>query len=101
MLQKIKIGGIDYDIFVKDLSEFDEPNSFRMGQHSEMQTSIEISDKLPKQKRNQTFVHEMLHAVVCESGAVLENEEDVVNQMGLVLYQALKDNDLSFIGELD
>ena len=41
----------------------------------------------------------MLHAVVCESGAVIENEEDVVNQMGLVLYQILRDNDLSFIKE--
>lgn len=99
MLKKIRVGGIDYDVAIKDLSQFDSPNSYRMGQHSELQTSIEISDKLPKQKRDQTFIHEMLHAVVCESGVVLENEEDIVNQMGLVLYQVLRDNDFSFIKE--
>lgn len=97
MLEKVKVGGIDYDVSVKDLSSFDQPNSFMMGKHHEMNTSIEISDKLSKQKRDQTFIHELLHAVVCESGLELDDEETVVNQMGLVLYQILKDNDFSFI----
>lgn len=99
MLEKIKVGGIDYDVSVKDLSHSDSPELIRMGNHYEADMKIEISDRLPKQKRDQTFIHEMLHAVVCESGAVIENEEDVVNQMSLVLYQVLRDNDLSFIKE--
>lgn len=99
MLEKIRVGGIDYDVSVKDLSHCDSQGLIRLGNHNEADMKIEISDRLPRQKRNQTFIHEMLHAVVCESGAVIENEEDVVNQMGLVLYQVLRDNDLSFIKE--
>lgn len=99
MLEKIRVGGIDYDVSVKDLSHCDSQELIRLGNHNEVDMKIEISDRLPRQKRNQTFIHEMLHAVVCESGAVIENEEDVVNQMGLVLYQVLRDNDLSFIKE--
>ena len=99
MLKEIRVGGIDYDVSVKDLSHCDSPELIRLGNHNEADMKIEISDRLPRQKRNQTFIHEMLHAVVCESGAVIENEEDVVNQMGLVLYQILRDNDLSFIKE--
>ena len=99
MLKEIRVGGIDYDVSVKDLSHCDSPELIRLGNHNEADMKIEISDRLPRQKRNQTFIHEMLHAVVCESGAVIENEEDVVNQMGLVLYQILSDNDLSFIKE--
>lgn len=99
MLEKIKVGGIDYDVYIKDLSKADTPELIRMGMHSEVQAVIEVSDKLSKQKRDQTFVHEMLHAVVSESGAIIEKEEEVVNQLGLVLYQVLKDNDLSFIRE--
>ena len=99
MLKKIRVGGIDYDVSVKDLSHCDPPELIRLGNHNEADMKIEISDRLPRQKRNQTFIHEMLHAVVCESGAVIGNEEDVVNQMGLVLYQVLRDNDLSFIKE--
>ena len=98
-LRKLKVGGIDYDVSIKDLSQFDAQNSFRMGQHHEMNATIEISDKLSKQKRDQTFVHELLHAIVCESGLELDDEETVVNQMGLMLYQVLKDNDLSLIRE--
>ena len=99
MLKKFRVGGIDYDVSVKDLSHCDSPELIRLGNHNEADMKIEISDRLPRQKRNQTFVHEVLHAVVCESGAVIENEEDIVNQMGLVLYQVLRDNDLSFIKE--
>ena len=99
MLKEIRVGGIDYDVSVKDLSHCDSPELIRLGNHNEADMKIEISDRLPRQKRNQTFIHEMLHAVVCESGAVIENEEDIVNQMGLVLYQVLRDNDLSFIKE--
>lgn len=99
MLEKIKVGGIDYDVSVKDLSHYNSPGFIRMGACDSPEMTIEISDRLPKQKRDQTFIHEMLHAVVCESGAVIENEEDVVNQMSLVLYQVLRDNDLSFVKE--
>ena len=72
MLKEIRVGGIDYDVSVKDLSHCDSPELIRLGNHNEADMKIEISDRLPRQKRNQTFIHEMLHAVVCESGAVLK-----------------------------
>ena len=65
MLKEIRVGGIDYDVSVKDLSHHDSPELIRLGNHNEVDMKIEISDRLPRQKRNQTFIHEMLHAVVC------------------------------------
>lgn len=97
MLDKIKVGGIDYTVSIEDLSDFNNGESFRMGQCSEVKAVIEISKDISLQKQKQTLIHEMMHAVFIESGIDAENEEELVNSIGLVLYQVLKDNDFSWI----
>ena len=56
---------------------------------------IEINDKIHKTRQDQTLVHELTHAMFFEAG--LEDEEDLVNRLGLILYQVLKDNDFSWL----
>jgi len=50
---------------------------------------------MSRDKKEQTLLHEMLHACFNEAGFD-EQDEDVVNRLGIVLYQVLKDNNLSF-----
>lgn len=97
MLDKIKVGGIDYAVSIEDLSDFNNGETFRMGQCHEVKAVIEISEGMSVQRQNQTLIHEMMHAVFIESGIDAENEEELVNSIALVLYQVLKDNDFSWI----
>lgn len=46
-------------------------------------------------KKEQTFVHELLHACFNEAG-FNEQDEDMINRVGVMLYQVLKDNYLDF-----
>ncbi|CAM3730299.1 hypothetical protein MEZE111188_05645 [Mesobacillus zeae] len=60
-------------------------------------SKIEILNSLSETKKEQTLVHEMLHACFNEAG-FNEQDEDVVNRVSIVLYQVLKDNKLYFGG---
>jgi Zn-dependent peptidase ImmA (M78 family) len=101
--KKIKVAGVNYKIEEKELSplsEIDKENGeFQMGWCIKPTTTIQINSVMSKDKIKQTFVHELVHALMQESGldSNLENEEDITNRLGLVLYQTLKDNDFSFI----
>ena len=96
---EIKVGGIFYQVKQCDLSAYDSDGNYRMGNQHETKALIEIRDEMPKQKQDQTLIHEMTHAMFSEMGIVIENDEDLVNRVGLILYQVLKDNDFSWIQE--
>lgn len=49
-----------------------------------------------QQQREQTFLHELLHAVVNERGLELDNEELVVNELAKGLHQVIRDNPMLF-----
>lgn len=91
----IKIGGILYDVATKDLSAYDTDGQYRMGNQHESKALIEIREEMPNQKKEQTLIHEMTHAMFCEMG--IEDDEDLVNRIGLILYQVLKDNDFQWL----
>lgn len=95
----IKVGGIKYSITETDLSPYDADGSYRMGNHKEAEALIEIREEMPLQKKEQTLVHELMHAIFAEMGINIENEEDIVNRAGLMLYQVLKDNDFSWVSD--
>lgn len=101
--KKIKIAGVSYKIEEKELSPLSElereDSFFQMGWCIKPTSTIQVNSVMSKQKIHQTLIHEMVHALMQESGldSNLENEEDIVNRLGLVLYQTLKDNDFSFI----
>ena len=78
----------------------DESNVYGSA-HYKSQT-IYIDPKVPRQKQEQTFLHELLHAVSWQSGLSkrmqqakqTELEEEIITALSFGLYQALNDNGL-------
>ena len=95
-METIKIGGIDY---VVKYEEIECADGIQFGSVRYDKTEIVINDvKVTKQKQDQTLMHELIHAMLHEVGLdELSNDEVVVNQIGIILYQVLKDNDFSWL----
>lgn len=100
MLDKVIVAGITYEVNVKEAVEIDGDFNYR-GSCDKNNAVIEIKRDMAQQKKQQTFLHELLHAIFEESGLDIENEEDIVCQLSPVLYQVLKDNDFSFLNQKD
>ena len=96
MLDKIKVGGIAYDVEFKEL---DSTDGVQLGWCDYAKSKIEINNhNVSEQKQEQTIINEMTHAIIHEAGLDLgDDEEDVVNKVGLVLHQVLKDNDFNWL----
>ena len=60
-----------------------------------IKSTIEIDNGLSNERKEQTLVHEILHACFKDAGFE-DQDEDVINRVGIVLYQVLKDNKLYF-----
>lgn len=54
------------------------------------QAKIEILSSLSDQRKEQTFIHELTHAIFYEAGYD-EQDEDMINRVGIVLHQVVKD----------
>lgn len=91
-MDKVKIGGIDYSIEIKEDLVGHTGN---WGETNLKKTTIALDSNMSKQRTNQTLVHEIVHGIFEEAG--FEQDEDKVNRLGIVLYQVLKDNDFSFL----
>lgn len=88
----VKVAGIDYK--VEQVEEIDN-NPSHMGDVVYQKSLIRIKQGMSEDKKEQTLVHEILHACFEEAG--IENqEEDTINRVGVILYQVLKDNHLYF-----
>ena len=59
------------------------------------ETTIDIEPSMSESKKEQVFVHELVHAIFNEAGYD-EQDEEMVNRLSIVLYQVLKQNDLKF-----
>lgn len=98
MLEKVKVGGINYAIELKDLStRRDEENGKEFGWCVFDEDKIEINERLTQSRIEQVLIHELVHAIFYEAG--LEQDEDTVNRIGIVLHQVLKDNDFSWLNK--
>jgi hypothetical protein len=61
--------------------------------------SIIVRDDIPQQRQGQVLMHEIAHAILHEIGHPSYNDENLINALGISLYQLLRDNDFScFIG---
>lgn len=87
-----KIGGVNYKVIkVKGLAK----EHGVIGQILYDDLIIKIDADLPVDRQEETFIHEMLHGVFFEAGYT-EQDEDMINRIGKVLYQVLKDNGAKF-----
>lgn len=90
--EKVNVAGIEYVIkYVQGL----ERKHGLMGQVIYGPANIELDGDLSDERKEQVFVHELLHACFFEAGYT-EQDEDAVNRVSAVLYQVLKDNYLDF-----
>ena len=90
--QLVNVAGIEFDI--KDVEGIHDRFDV-LGQINYVQGSIELDISMCKSKKQQTLVHEILHACFNEAG-YNDHEEEVINRVGIVLYQVLKQNKLCF-----
>lgn len=92
--EKVKVVGIDYKVEYKPVVKIYGSKDYT-GSCNFDESIIQILDELSDDKKEQTFIHELVHAIFKEAGYD-EQDEDMVNRLGIVLYQVLKDNDLRF-----
>lgn len=109
MLEAIKIAGIEWQVEIVDEFEMSEKQKeefrkeghdpdemIKWGEVTYEKNKINLWSGLSPQKKEQTLIHEMLHAIFHEAGFDLDNEDEV-NRISIVLHQVLKDNDFSFL----
>lgn len=94
MIEKVKVAGISYSVLVKPYVEIGGDRNFK-GSCDLNHAIIELSNDLNIEVFHDTFIHELTHAISNEANVELEEEE--ILRLGKVLYQVLKDNDLSFL----
>lgn len=90
--KKLKICGLDYTIEIVDNMVEDENLS---GQHEANKLIIRLhKGNYHQQKTEQTFWHEITHAISVHYLGTKEMDEDQCDNFGNGLYQVLKDNNL-------
>ncbi|GGA31792.1 ImmA/IrrE family metallo-endopeptidase [Psychrobacillus lasiicapitis] len=88
----VDVAGIEYEIEEVDHLERDVD---LLGQILYTKGIIKLDSSIAQDRKEQVFVHELLHAIFYEAG-IEEQDEDLVNRLGIVLYQVLKQNKLYF-----
>lgn len=91
MLEKIKIGGMEYRVKEVEFNNVDD--DLTLGECHFETAEILINEKISDSRKEQTLFHEMVHAMLFEVGSVEYGNEELVNQLGLIMYQVFKDND--------
>ncbi|MGN7402752.1 ImmA/IrrE family metallo-endopeptidase [Cytobacillus praedii] len=92
---KVKVAGVKY--VIKEIENM-EIEFNQLGQILYTKGIIKIDDGMSLERKEQVFVHELLHGIFYEAGFE-EQDEDMINRVGIVLYQVLKDNRFSFGSE--
>lgn len=92
----LKVAGVDYDIRVVDEIENNRNN---MGVTLHQKSVIQIKRNMSEDKQEQAFIHELLHACFYEAG-YKEFTEDMINRVGTILHQVLRDNDILLKNDL-
>ncbi|WP_349516253.1 ImmA/IrrE family metallo-endopeptidase [Leuconostoc suionicum] len=90
-MKKIKVGGINYELIVKE--NLEDKNESVWGFVEYESSKIYVRSNISKQKKLQTVVHESLHAMLHESGLDdYANDEKIVTPLSNMLHQFIVDN---------
>lgn len=91
----VDVAGVAYQVQEKEFTEISDGANI-LGVCIYDKAQILVKSTMPKERKEEVFVHELLHAILYEAGFG-EHDEDLVNRAGKVLYQVLKDNKLTFL----
>ena len=89
ILQKVKVAGVTYKVKEQEVVLNDDGHKLH-GQCNYQQLIISLGKGFPRQKSEQTFFHEVLHAISEEYNVNLT--EDQVIQLTTGIYQVYQDN---------
>ena len=89
--ESVIVSGITYDVVEKDVVVIGDSSNYA-GSVDYGQCEIQILKEQNIQRKNETFLHELIHAVLFEAGYREEHDEDIVDDIARGLYQVLKDN---------
>ncbi|MGX7299090.1 hypothetical protein [Enterococcus gilvus] len=87
---EIKVGGILYHVQLVDHIP-NEGEGFRWGECDYQEAKIRLWKELSDQKKHQTFVHELTHAIFHEAG-IDDQDEEQINRVAIVLHEVFLDN---------
>lgn len=99
---KVKVGAFEYEvIYSKDTAN--EGDAFGSTHNGDQK--IFLDPTLKKQKIEQTFLHEVMHACTFVNGIVyrfaeedkMPSEEEVIKALSMTLYGVIKDNPKLFL----
>lgn len=99
---KIRVGQTYYDLEKVTADELDNLTSFDSekyevaGDCDRFGAKIYINNDLPNQTIKQSFFHELIHAVLYETGEIEHNEE-FVERISLLIYGFFEDNKINKI----
>ncbi|MDW8515107.1 hypothetical protein [Priestia flexa] len=91
----VKVAGVDYQVVRnKEYVQIGSNKNYR-GMCDSNLGVIELVAGLGESVEEQVFAHELVHVMLDQAGYD-EHDEDMVNRLGIVLHQVLKDNELYF-----
>ncbi len=95
MIKQIKVGGVVYPVVEKENIIIDGDADF-LGSCDYKDHIIELRSDTGQARKEQTLVHELVHAMLFESGYG-DHDEELVKRLGKMLHQVLQDNDFGFL----
>ncbi|MCF6161892.1 hypothetical protein [Furfurilactobacillus milii] len=90
--KSVNVLGVKYK--VKLQSRLIENDESLLGMTDFPNDTIWLRKGMDVQRTQQTLIHELVHAMLYEVGNDDYNSENLVNPLGNVMYQVIKDNDL-------
>ena len=91
--QSVIVAGIQYKVAIKtnDQMPAEDEGHTLLGECGYFDNYIHVNEIACDERKEQVFIHELTHAIFFEAGFE-EQDEDMINRVGKVLYQVLKDN---------
>jgi hypothetical protein len=93
---KVKICGIDYEVFEAEPRQANERGDILMGEITYHEATIYINDSINEQLKNSTFLHEVVHGILYHMGSEMNDNEKFVEGFASGLHQVFRDNNWRF-----
>jgi len=84
-MRRIEIGGHDYRVRFMDGEKSGSENRYLFGMNNPRTCEIFLDEKLVTSRRNETFLHEVIHCILVNNGC--EHDEGVIETLSNGFHQ--------------
>ena len=95
---KFRVGSVDYT--VKEVDGLHDGGQELLGWVTYHDNLIRLDSNASAIRKQNTLVHELVHAMLYEAG-IEDQDEDLVTRLAHVLHGVLRDNDFGFLRDID